>query len=403
MIDAETVKGILRAFRGEIKEEDNGNFILTYNNQSYIVGCDDILSYLQRKTSIKKSTETQIWMPGYYEHVVRFEGAGSRRFGRPNEDTLCIEASDRQTKIEVGRPSAMFCLSLGDAEKIDSALRRFTPPGLGLLRSTRNDLTISEIFRFYTIKVSSSSDNRLGRSSDRMHELAEAAIFHFAYGYGTSISFTKSWDRTYYWLGRKQSESVQFPLRIYKSELVSYYNLALGTDSLVLGYIALYKIIEYFYTSVSETVLHQKIRDQLASPDFSYTKTKKLRDLVKTVVQFENKLDELSAIKLVLGTYFEKSQLRHWIVEYERENGLYFTEEQEIFSSKVRIDISDNAIIGTISARIYAIRNVLVHNKEGEIARFIPYSGQEEIINKEIKILQYIAEQIIIKSGRDIT
>jgi len=92
---------------------------------------------------------------------------------------------------------------------------------------------------------------------------------------GIPVSFTKSWERTYYWLGRKENETVQFPLRTYKSELVSYYNLALASDSLVLGYLALYKILEFFYTSVSEDALHQKIKDQLVAPDFAHTKPKK--------------------------------------------------------------------------------------------------------------------------------
>jgi hypothetical protein len=43
-----------------------------------------------------------------------------------------------------------------------------------------------------------------------------------------------------------------------------------------------------------------------------------------------------------------------------------------------------------------------VHNKEGEVARFIPYSGQEDVLLAEIPIVQFLAEQIIIKSGKDL-
>jgi len=69
----------------------------------------------------------------------------------------------------------------------------------------------------------------------------------------------------------------------------------------------------------------------------------------------------------------------------------------------MRIDPSETTIIPHIAGRIYAIRNALVHNKEGEIARFIPYTGQEEWLHKKIQILIYLAEQIIIKTGKDIT
>jgi hypothetical protein len=68
----------------------------------------------------------------------------------------------------------------------------------------------------------------------------------------------------------------------------------------------------------------------------------------------------------------------------------------------MRIDISDSTIIPNIASRIYTIRNALVHNKEGEIARIIPYTGQEEVLHKEVQILVHLAEQLIIKSGENI-
>ncbi len=48
------------------------------------------------------------------------------------------------------------------------------------------------------------------------------------------------------------------------------------------------------------------------------------------------------------------------------------------------------------------IRNALVHHKEGEVSRFIPFSGQEAILYREIPLLIYLSEQIIIKTGKDI-
>jgi hypothetical protein len=69
----------------------------------------------------------------------------------------------------------------------------------------------------------------------------------------------------------------------------------------------------------------------------------------------------------------------------------------------MKVDTSDNSIIQNVSSRIYAIRNALVHNKEGEISRFIPYTGQEEALSKEVQLLLFIAENLIIKTGTDLT
>ncbi|QDE69451.1 hypothetical protein BHS09_22080 [Myxococcus xanthus] len=170
-----------------------------------------------------------------------------------------------------------------------------------------------------------------------------------------------------------------------------------------LSYLALYKILEYFYTSASESVLHQKVKAHIINPDFSHTKAKKIRDLIKIIRQFDTRLDELSALKLVLAEHFDKTELRQWIEEHETNNSPHFTEERTILNRSMRIDTSDNTIIPNIATRIYTIRNALVHNKEGEVARFVPYSGQEEVLQKEVQILLFLAEQLIIKTGKDIT
>ncbi|MGO9346611.1 MAG: hypothetical protein ACLPZJ_09540 [Terriglobales bacterium] len=398
-MNLETAMGLLRAIGGEVKEV-NGGFIFKVFDQQYLIKKDELNCYLERKSALRKNTETQLWYPGYYEHVVQFEGIAPKRLiRRGNEDVLSVKSSDG-TVIEIGRPSPLFCISLTDADEMHKELRRFALRPI--YRSEPGPRSLSDLFRLYTIKVATAPDTSLGRNPSRMHELAEAAIFHFAFGKGLPISFTKSWERTYYWLGRKDSEEVQFPLRIYISELVSYYNLALATDSLVLGYLALYKVLEYFFTSVSENALHQKVREQLVAPDFAHTKAKKLRELVKAIGQFDMRSDELEALKLVLSAYFEKAGLRRWVEEYERTNGLYFTKEVEVFNSKMKIDLSDNTVIPNIATRIYTIRNALVHNKEGEISRFIPYTGQEETLHREVQILVHLAEQLIIKSGKDI-
>ncbi|WP_146030143.1 hypothetical protein [Methylocella silvestris] len=395
MSDLEFANVVLRGLVAErIEETDHTNIRAYYKGRQINVSRSELNRYRSQKDTIKKQGETDLWMPEYYEHAVQFEGGLRRPFSRM-ADNISVQ-SDEGTLISVERASEFFCISLLDVDVLGGGLRRLLSRPFG-----SGETSVADLFRINTIKVIGVRD-AFGRSAARMHELAGAAIFHFAYGKGVPISFTKSWERTNYWLGRKEHESIQFPVRTYNSELISYYNLALASDSLVLGYLALYKILEYFFTSVSEDVLHRKIKDHLASPDFAHTKTKKLRELVKLITAFETRLDEVGALKMVLSTYFEKSDLRNWIEQYQNKNGCYFTENANVFNKETRIDLSENTIINNISSRIYAVRNALVHNKEGEIARFIPYSGQEDVLHKEIQILIYLAEQLIIKTGKDI-
>lgn len=401
MAEINQVEQVLRGAKSEVADLGNNRFSIEIRGSIYIVEGADVDLYLERKQSITSDFETQIFTPGHYEHVVQFEGARPRRpsWREGEENPLKLTSRDGMV-VEVSRPSPLFALHFFDVDNITLEQKR-----LAFMigpRRYQNESGISELFRLYTVRVNADPEASLGKSSKRLHDIAEASVFHISYGYGYPISFTKTWARTYYWIGRRGREEVQFPLKTYNSELVGYYNLALSSDSMVLGFLALYKILEYFFSSVTEEELHKRLKEKLTAPDFSHAKAKKLRELTKVVRGFERKSDELSALKMVLSKYFDTFDLRAWIEKYESENGTYFTDSVEIFSKSQRIDTSEGAITPNIATRIYSIRNAIVHNKESEVSRYVPYSGQEETLYKEIQLLVFLAEQLIIKSGRDI-
>src|SRR5271166_6770353 len=114
MVDFETATSLLRALGGEVKETTDFGLIVKLRTQQYLLKNDEVADYLERKASLHKTTETQIWYPGYYEHVVQFEATGPRRY-RPDENTLSVAAPDGTT-IEIARPSPLFCISLIDAD-----------------------------------------------------------------------------------------------------------------------------------------------------------------------------------------------------------------------------------------------------------------------------------------------
>ena len=255
MADLNLACSVLRGLQRDVTETADG-FSVIIGRQEYIITGEEIDEYVALKPLFQRSSETQLFIPGRYEHAIQYEG---RRF-LTRDPELTLQSNDGSTRVEISTPSSIFLLCLIDVENINREVLRFLQRDIGnSRRQIRRKFT--EIARIQTIKVSTNPDTTLGKSAQRMHEVAEAATFHFAYGRGIAISFTKTWERTYYWLGRKQKEDVQFPLRTYNTELISYYNLALSTDSLILSYLALYKILEYFYTSVSEEDIHKRIRE----------------------------------------------------------------------------------------------------------------------------------------------
>jgi len=143
MADLETAKTVLRGLRREVKEIEGGLFAISSRDQNFVIRGEEIDDYIARRPEIKRATETQMYLPGSYEHVVQFEGGGLRRPARRDEP-LFVEGADG-TRIEISRPSVLFCLCLTDVDQIDRELRRFAlfP---GNMRAPE-DRVIGDLFR----------------------------------------------------------------------------------------------------------------------------------------------------------------------------------------------------------------------------------------------------------------
>jgi hypothetical protein len=399
----EEVTNLLRGLRpGEVQEVEQG-YVVKISGMSITISKHEIEEYLAIKPKVLRPQETTFAFPGHFEQVIEFQGKGPAtwRFFREAE-AFIIKHDTSGFQLEISPISSVFILSLADSDAIHKDLRR----SIILRRPVNRDketLSLRDVFyRIFSVKVNPPTGHQFFNNTKQLRAIAESGLYHVAFGYGMGITSVTSWDRQLYYLETRRRESVQFPLRTYNQELVAYYQLALGADSLILSYLAFYKILEYFFTSASENLLHEKMKDILIAPDFAHTKTGKLRDLAKTIRRFDQKMDERKMLNTVLDQYIDRDTIRTWISEFESNNGNHFTDEKEIFGETIKIDLSENQLFPTIGARIYHVRNALVHNKEGEISRFIPFSGQEKILYHETPLLQRIIEELIQKTGKDI-
>ena len=95
----------------------------------------------------------------------------------------------------------------------------------------------------------------------------------------------------------------------------------------------------------------------------------------------------------LLTTYIDKEKLIAFIEEnpFYSDNGAY-----KIKDSKLKIE--DPNLISILKKRIYSVRNALVHSKEGNEIKYTPIKDDLHI-KKEIPLIKFLAEQIIINSA----
>jgi hypothetical protein len=411
MATIDDVQQLLRSLGNvALGDKVDGSFPVTLQSTEFQLPEVDIDDYLNIRASLTLNPETAMFMPGYYEHSVDMLGVGpsSYRLWRRNEDYIQLASQDGQLSVELSRLSARFTLAILD--KLDRRqillLRRRMPSTRYIAdryRVSGEQPHLRDIFgSILSIKVSATTEHRARLKQSLLESIAEAALFNISYARGIGLSLSRSWERSYYRLGVQRDYDIQLPRRTYSSDLIAYYHLALSSDSVILAYLSLYKVLEYFYLSTAETVLHKRLRDKLAAPNFTYRQTSQLRELASLVRRFDQKTDEQRMLTGVIEHYFMVDEIVGWVREYESSAGQYYTATQTVLGLQVIVDLNTDQLAPSLAKRIYHIRNALVHNKEGDLPRFIPFTGQEDVLVRELPILLFLAEQLIVKTGEDI-
>lgn len=403
MITTEQVQSILRALSPSNIDVADGTVKCDIGGVKISILASDFDEYLQVKSASNQSTDTSLYAIGYFEHAVELQGRGPNAYRLfRDSDEITLKHEQTGFVVEISPISSKFIMFLTDTDTMHRDFRRLSMMRRPLLRG-KEEVTLTDLFaRILSVKVFAPPTHPFHNNAKQLKSIAEASLYNVSYGYGVGLVPIKSWERSLHFLDGKRKETVQFPLRTYNHELVAYYQMALGGESLILSYLALYKILEYFFTAASEHLLHEKIVDHLVAPDFSHTKVGKLRELAKVIRKFDQKMDERRMLQTVFEQHIDKEALRLWIEEFDKENSDYFRTERDLFGEPSKVDTSENQIFPTVGARIYHIRNALVHNKEGEVSRFIPFSGQEKILVNEAPLLRRISEELIMKTGKDI-
>lgn len=199
------------------------------------------------------------------------------------------------------------------------------------------------------------------------------------------------------------------PLRVYNSDVVEYYAMALESRDPFMVYISLYHIIEYYFDAVFKKKLINEIQDKITKPDFSYKDEEKIYELAKYIKRKMRSDDEsgrgneFESLRYVLMEYVPIDELKNHINQMDSKAVRYYQESFVPFvsSTKTKINWSDSQGVYTnLAIRIYETRNSLVHSKsEHAGSRYKPYKNKKEL-TAEIILIKAVSEIILINSGK---
>ncbi len=199
---------------------------------------------------------------------------------------------------------------------------------------------------------------------------------------------------------------LSFPKNTYDQEPMTLYWYARSAFNMpLLQYLAYYQAIEFYFPIFHHAEVSKKIRILLKDPLFRYDKD---TDIVKLISLFKGKgngvASEREQLKATLKECIDTQALIDFIESNEERKKALTSKLKNITSQTIQTTQNHEGIVAALMERVYSIRCKIVHvkadDKADDFKLLLPFSKEEEAIEHDIDLIQFIAKAIILHCSK---
>lgn len=407
----EILEIVTRRYEGRLEKNDS-QITFYFGNNTYIEDISNIESIMDNLSAMNKSNNA------IYDDT-KYEIALDRRIDiirfLDRYDLGIIEDCENQIKYTVDMASQdyvlWFLFSLDDRE-----LRRIrdfsiSRSGWGYRNEGQEEeqKSLLEFLRrnlrsLLTLKIQCTSS----KTKVQFEQIFDSFRFQIANSFNDVIMpLNDLKDLCMPMVGRRITNSPSeftAPKRVYVTELTNQYYMGLSSKMPFVQFISYYHVMEYYFEKVYNDDMIKSLQDKISSPRFSIKREQDIKEIVRFVtkkVHDKNErydINELEALELVLKKYVDIAELLRNIPDIAID---YYKAYEVPFSKGDIVDFNDVTnpkLYRKMAARIYKTRNSIIHSKSGDKSVYSPFKD-DDALEKEIPLLRYIAEEIIIKTS----
>ncbi len=361
--------------------------------------------------------ETTLTHSRSYEVLLRDESVFSNFRSRVRGEAFQLTDNDNSIAYEISPPTNSYILFLLQAIAPTGNLASISTPFLpNRSFDVENNPEMANVFnllrkfflRIITLKLRSDR----ARSVADFEKYSSSMLFQLSFNLNTALVPQRHLDELVRTgritrIRRSNLADIDPPRRHYLPDLVYHYQLAVAADNPVLEYISYYHVAEHFFEAVFNDDLITRIKNKITLPDFSYKRKKDVALLVKDIsksLQIRNEhitINEQEGLRLTIERYVDLAALATQINNFDQSLLTYYstTKIQFAGADEVNLNEGDQGVVRKkLAARIYKTRNSIVHSKESDKSKFVPFKDDRSLL-KEIPLIRFIAEQVIISSS----
>lgn len=397
---------------GEISENEDGSLTIGRDDKNELtIAIDDIEEYakflIDKTTLENKPNECSIISEDYCEIALEPTNLRSTSYVRHGKGyTFGNEDSD-EPYCKIGLCSNTYFNYFRFNEKPNKNYK-----SKNYRRYSYKDY--SDVRRLHwtpiTIKIYNLNCDTIDQAIEESNRIIVNSLFALMSLKQVSLTRRTNWEDKRVKRFKLKDEDVgpNLPVRKIKinEELLSYYQLAISADIPASSFLAYYQVLEYHFLNVSNKILHKHITNRIN--DFRYSNNEKnLNKIINDVNKHKQENDETQMLKSVLKEYVSEDDIIEFIGEYEEFLGHeLYTKRRTVFGKDINgknIKNGDGHSYDVIAKTIKSIRNALVHSTDRyELnERYVPFSIKNtDLIRKEIPLMKYLAEKIIIATSK---
>ena len=202
-------------------------------------------------------------------------------------------------------------------------------------------------------------------------------------------------------------DELQFPTSEYDEAPLSLYWYGRSAEEMpLLQFLAYYQVIEFYFPVYSQSEAQRKLKGILKNPTFRGDRDADVARLLSAIQISRSGAygDERSQLRATLTECVDLEAVRAFIESEKDINELYVGGSKELSSKKITMGNKSIDIRSELADRIYDIRCKIVHTKTdardegGEL--LLPFSKEAELLSCDIKLIQYVAQQVLIAGSR---
>ena len=417
LADDEFIKEWITKFLRERVTDNGQEYEFSFKEMRLKISKEYVNTIIESLKYKKIYDETILFDDKHYEVLVREQA----RFGitrlTPIDDSETIIRNDSENGLTytLGQPSDEYLIF--SMKELGSSIRASFLSNM-FERRMRANLDLTDGLKFLKIAIPKLMtlriDSTKARDIQKLSAYSNAFLFQLTYNLNLPLIEVRTKDKldgARRPLGNRRTkiDDIETPKKVYIEELLYYYQLGMAAEDPTLKFLSYYHVAEHFFEQISNDVLIEGVRRRLTLPNFSLKRNKDIQALIKYVSEQQKERGDSSIIgneqdnlKYTILKYVKLelliNDLKHYdpgLIEYYRETAIPFLE-----GGKVDLEGKDlNTVTKELAVRIYKTRNAIVHSKEGQKSRYMPYKHEAELA-KEVPLMRFIAEAIILESGK---